>query len=65
MITNKLSAFGVSVVVAFAAVLVLLVASPLSASADKGTATAQVVTIPNSTVAADQAITVKGGVDPL
>ncbi len=60
MITNKLSAFGVSVVVAFAAVLVLLVASPLSASADKGTATAQVVTIPNSTVAADQAITVKG-----
>ena len=60
MITNKLSAFGVSVVVAFAAVLVLLVASPLTASADKGTATAQVVTIPNSTVAADQAITVKG-----
>ena len=60
MITNKLSAFGVSVVVAFAAVLVLLVASPLTASADKGTATAKVVTIPNSTVAADQAITVQG-----
>ena len=59
MITNKLSAFGVSVVVAFAAVLVLLVASPLTASADKGTATAKVVTIPNSTVAADQAILVK------
>jgi hypothetical protein len=59
LITNKLSAFGVSVVVAFAAVLVLLVASPLTASADKGTATAKVVTIPNSTVAADQAILVK------
>jgi hypothetical protein len=60
LITNKLSAFGVSVVVAFAAVLVLLVASPLTASADKGTATAKVVTIANSTTAADQAITVKG-----
>jgi len=59
LITNKLSAFGVSVVVAFAAVLVLLVASPLTASADKGTATAKVVTIPNSTVLADQAILVK------
>jgi hypothetical protein len=59
LITNKLSAFGVSVVVAFAAVLVLLVASPLTASATKGVTADIAVTIPNIATGTDRDITLK------
>jgi hypothetical protein len=59
LITHKLSAFGVSVVVAFAAVLVLLVASPLTASATKGITSGSAVTIPNIATTTDRDITIK------
>jgi hypothetical protein len=58
LITNKLSAFGASVVVAFAAVLVLLVASPLTASANKGITAGGAITIANIATGTDRDITV-------
>jgi hypothetical protein len=58
LITNKLSAFGVSVVVAFAAVLVLLVASPLTASADKSITAGGSTTIANIATGDDRLVTV-------
>ena len=56
MITDKVTAYGVSVVVAFAAAIVLLVAAPINASADKGTTAGGATTIDNA--AAGVAVTI-------
>jgi hypothetical protein len=56
LITDKVTAYGVSVVVAFAAAIVLLVAAPISASADKGTTAGGATTIDNA--AAGVAVTI-------
>ena len=59
MITNKFTAYGLAVAVAFAAAVVLLFASaPLGVSADKGTTADAAATIDNAT--AGNAVTIKG-----
>ena len=59
MITKNFTAYGLSVVVAFAAAVVLLIATaPLGASADKGTTADSATVIDNA--AAGTAVTIKG-----
>lgn len=59
MITNKFTAYGLAVAVAFAAAVVLLFASaPLGVSADKGTTADAATTIDNAT--GGNAVTIKG-----
>jgi hypothetical protein len=56
LITDKFTSYGVSVFVVFAAAILLLVATPISASADKGTTAGGATTIDNS--AAGVAVTI-------
>jgi len=59
LITNKFTAYGLTVAVAFAAAVVLLLASaPLGASADKGTTADAAVTITDT--APTNVVTIKG-----